>query len=85
MDKEQIHKATDKALKAGYTSLVVSGVFCPVNSSQEEATADIIRKRAAAHHAGELKVRLLHNRFLLAKHFMSGPVLEIMRVRHIPS
>ena len=84
MDKEQIHKATDKALKAGYTSLVVSGVFSPVNNSQEEAAADIIVKCAAAHHAGELKVKLVQTRFLLAMHFMAVG-LRIMRVHNIPS
>ncbi|KAL3151690.1 hypothetical protein ABBQ38_012674 [Trebouxia sp. C0009 RCD-2024] len=52
LSTEQIHKVTDKALKAGYTSLVVSGVFSPVNSSQEEAAADIINKHVAVHYAG---------------------------------
>ena len=54
LNKEQIQRATDTALKAGYTSFVVSGVFSPVNSSQEEAAADIIQKHAAIHHAGKL-------------------------------
>lgn len=66
LSTEQIHKVTDKALKAGYTSLVVSGVFSPVNSSQEEAAADIINKHVAVHYAGELKLRSLRKRSLLA-------------------
>lgn len=56
-----MHKATDQALKEGYTSFVVSGVFSPVNSSQEEAAADIIHKHAATYHAGEPKLGLLAN------------------------
>ncbi|KAL3159203.1 hypothetical protein ABBQ32_011184 [Trebouxia sp. C0010 RCD-2024] len=62
LSKEQIHKATDKALKAGYTSLVVSGVFSPVNSSQEEAAADIINKHAGVHYAGtdRMQVNMSH-------------------------
>lgn len=54
LDKEQIQRATDQALEAGYTSVVVSGVFSPVNSSQEEAAAEIIKKHAAMNHTGEL-------------------------------
>ena len=53
-NKEQIQGATDKALKAGYTSVVVSGVFCPVNNSQEEAAAEIIQKHATMTYIGEL-------------------------------
>lgn len=54
LNKEQIIGATDQALKAGYTSLVVSGVFSPVNSSQEEAAAEMIQKHAAMNHTGKL-------------------------------
>lgn len=54
LNKEQIQRATDKALKAGYTSLIVSGVFSPVNSSQEKAAAEIIQRHAATSHIGEL-------------------------------
>lgn len=54
LNKEQIMEATDKVLKAGYTSLVVSGVFSPVNSSQEQAAAVIIRKHVAMNHTGKL-------------------------------
>ena len=41
---EQIQRATAKALSAGITSVVVSGIFAPVNSSQEEAAAAIIQE-----------------------------------------
>ena len=58
LNKEQIQRATDQALKAGYTSVVVSGVFSPVNSSQEKAAAETIQKHAAMNHTGELLPRL---------------------------
>lgn len=41
---KQIQRATAKALSAGITSVVVSGIFAPVNSSQEEAAAAIIKE-----------------------------------------
>ena len=47
-------EATDKALKAAYTSLVVSGVFSPVNRSQEQAAAEIIQQHVAMNHNGTL-------------------------------
>lgn len=53
LNKDQIIGATDKALKAGYTSLVMSGVFSPVNSSQEQAAAEIIQKHATVNHTGK--------------------------------
>ena len=58
INTEQIQQATDTALKAEYSTLVVSGIFSPVNSSQEEAAADVICKHAALQHAGQHTCKL---------------------------
>ena len=47
MIPEQIQHATLQALNAGVTSIVVSGVFSPVNHAQEEATAAIIKQQSS--------------------------------------
>ena len=40
----QIQQATTRAVSAGIKSIVVSGIFAPVNRSQEEAAAAIIKE-----------------------------------------
>ena len=53
VNTQQLQQATDQALQENYSELVVSGVFSPVNSSQEESAARIIQQHAALQHAGE--------------------------------
>ena len=43
---DQIRQATADAVSAGIKAICVSGVFAPVNSSQEEAVAAIIQEHS---------------------------------------
>lgn len=68
LDPEAVRKALRESLAAGARSLVLCGVFSPVNAAHELAASAIIDDELKAINAGELvfPLRILHA-FLLLK------------------